>query len=588
MSHARGPTWPQSASTVPAAGYSVSPAVGGLPYSPPLSYPAYQQPYHAQHWSQPPYQHYPAQYASPYQAGYAFDPSPIAFGPQSPAQGGPSPVASLHTSPYAPSIELPSVPPTPQTHHLGPSGEWNAYPGATVYNDDGTPVALQRVPSTGPIEQGALAGYPAPLVGPSGFYVHDRGASAEGWYGGSNQQHWPPAPLSPYAAQPHGQYYPGQLAHSRADSGFNSQFSSPALSYSQHGFSPPQPPYALAPYSPAVGRVTPANSNARYGQRHPPPAPPHARYPSAPASAGMSQSHSLGLARSHAGQQQQQPQGPGGQSPRLARGQLAQAKLHGTYQNGGGHSSSHQRQQSGDTRGVKSALPRPPSHSPHAMWVGNVPSDSSHEELYRFFSSRQPPSSAPQFSLLADIPPEILDGLDLDSTGVESVHLIARSNCCFVNFCSDLHLQHAISVANGVSLRPYDPKIKELVARVRKKDEDSKSGVGAQRIGGMHHAYVARLDAERRQAQKAAAEARQATEEEEEGGPRSPYVSVSQAGSQADASAPTSPTSPTSPVHAVRAKRMSTSTTHSLSTASTTSSFLTKHFRFVPPLLTTS
>lgn len=41
------------------------------------------------------------------------------------------------------------------------------------------------------------------------------------------------------------------------------------------------------------------------------------------------------------------------------------------------------------------------------------------------------------------------------------------------------------------SLRPQDPRCKDLVCRVRKREDDSKSGVGLQRQGGMHHSYLA-------------------------------------------------------------------------------------------------
>lgn len=40
------------------------------------------------------------------------------------------------------------------------------------------------------------------------------------------------------------------------------------------------------------------------------------------------------------------------------------------------------------------------------------------------------------------------------------------------------------------SLRPQDPRCKDLVCRVRKREDDSKSGVGLQRQGGMHHNYL--------------------------------------------------------------------------------------------------
>jgi len=120
-----------------------------------------------------------------------------------------------------------------------------------------------------------------------------------------------------------------------------------------------------------------------------------------------------------------------------------------------------------------------------------------------------------------------------------------------VNYVSNLHLQHAIGVANGTSLRPHDPRIKPLVARERKREEDVKSGVGAQRVGGMHHAYVKKI------------------EDDKAGGtvPLSP-----------SAPSTASPTSPTSPTSVQGGKRLSIGTSHSLSTCSTTSSFLGKHF----------
>jgi hypothetical protein len=85
----------------------------------------------------------------------------------------------------------------------------------------------------------------------------------------------------------------------------------------------------------------------------------------------------------------------------------------------------------------------------------------------------------------------LIEDVDLYSPGIESIHVIGRSNCAFVNFVTDLHLQHAIAVAHGTRLRPWDLRGKELVCRLRKKEEDQKSGVGAQRGGGMHVAYVA-------------------------------------------------------------------------------------------------
>ena len=130
-----------------------------------------------------------------------------------------------------------------------------------------------------------------------------------------------------------------------------------------------------------------------------------------------------------------------------------------------------------------STLPKPPTHSPFALWCGNVPSDCTEGEIFTFFTTRSPPSSDP------DLP--IDSELDLNVPGVESIHLISRSNCCFVNYRSDVHLQHAIATTNGSSLRPEDWRLRPLVCRVRKGADDSKGGVGQQRLGGLHVGYVA-------------------------------------------------------------------------------------------------
>lgn len=131
-----------------------------------------------------------------------------------------------------------------------------------------------------------------------------------------------------------------------------------------------------------------------------------------------------------------------------------------------------------------STLPQPPTHSPFAMWCGNVPSDCTEGEIFTFFTTRTSPSSDPDVNTDTDF--------DLNVPGVESIHLISRSNCCFVNYRSDIHLQHAIATTNGSSLRPDDWRLRPLVCRVRKGDDDStKSGVGAQRLGGLHLSYVA-------------------------------------------------------------------------------------------------
>ncbi|KAF9066457.1 hypothetical protein BDP27DRAFT_1012890 [Rhodocollybia butyracea] len=111
--------------------------------------------------------------------------------------------------------------------------------------------------------------------------------------------------------------------------------------------------------------------------------------------------------------------------------------------------------------------PNPPSHrSEWVMWAGNVPSDATHDELWRFFTQTEEPSA------------------------VLSIFLISRSSCAFVNYESDDDLQAAIAQFNGVPLRPHDSRCPRLVCRVRKIDDDLRAGVGGQRGVGMHSKWV--------------------------------------------------------------------------------------------------
>ncbi|KAK4047465.1 hypothetical protein OIV83_005377 [Microbotryomycetes sp. JL201] len=113
-----------------------------------------------------------------------------------------------------------------------------------------------------------------------------------------------------------------------------------------------------------------------------------------------------------------------------------------------------------------------PERTSYAMWVGNVPTDATEQELWGFFLSRAPLPTAP-------------GGL-----GLQSIHLIARSQCAFLNLDSEEHLFHMIAQCHGVTLRPNDVRCKPLVCRVRRTEDDAKSGVGAQRGGGLHKAWV--------------------------------------------------------------------------------------------------
>lgn len=123
----------------------------------------------------------------------------------------------------------------------------------------------------------------------------------------------------------------------------------------------------------------------------------------------------------------------------------------------------------------RSYHPNPPANrSEWVMWAGNVPSDANHEELWKFFNQFPPDNSTE----------------DILSCGVVSIFLISRSNCAFINFQTEAHLNAAISRFNGQFLRPGDPRCPKLVCRARRKDDDLKAGVGGQRGMGMHTRWI--------------------------------------------------------------------------------------------------
>jgi len=108
------------------------------------------------------------------------------------------------------------------------------------------------------------------------------------------------------------------------------------------------------------------------------------------------------------------------------------------------------------------------------MWAGNVPSDTTYEELWKFFNGSSDSSE---------------EGTE-EHAGVSSVFLIARSNCAFVNFDTEAHLNAAIARFSGRKIRPDDPKCQNLVCRVRKKTDDLRAGVGGQRGVGLHMKWI--------------------------------------------------------------------------------------------------
>ncbi|KIL66781.1 hypothetical protein M378DRAFT_74540 [Amanita muscaria Koide BX008] len=108
------------------------------------------------------------------------------------------------------------------------------------------------------------------------------------------------------------------------------------------------------------------------------------------------------------------------------------------------------------------------------MWAGNVPTDATSNELWSFFCQL----------------PSVSQGEVTDPQPVVSVFLINRSSCAFINYDTEAYLNEAIEHFNGKPLRPNDSRCLKLLCRVRKKDDDLRTGVGAQRGTGMHTKWV--------------------------------------------------------------------------------------------------
>ncbi|KAJ7833208.1 YT521-B-like domain-containing protein [Mycena olivaceomarginata] len=111
----------------------------------------------------------------------------------------------------------------------------------------------------------------------------------------------------------------------------------------------------------------------------------------------------------------------------------------------------------------------PVSRSDWVMWVGSVPRDAGHDEMWRFFTKGAS-------SVAHD-------------HGILSIFLMARSACAFVNYSSSAALGAAIAQFHGVPLREgYAGPA--LECRERHGDDDLRAGVGEQRDVGMHRCWV--------------------------------------------------------------------------------------------------
>lgn len=127
----------------------------------------------------------------------------------------------------------------------------------------------------------------------------------------------------------------------------------------------------------------------------------------------------------------------------------------------------------------------PPNRSEWALWVGNVPSDATQDELSRFLKKPAPWSSG-------------TEGGTADDSGLISIFLVSRSNCAFANYQSEEHMNRAISRFNGRKMRPHDRRCLRLVCRARRQDDDLRAGVGAQRGMGIHMHYVKNVPEKRK------------------------------------------------------------------------------------------
>ncbi|TIA87754.1 hypothetical protein E3P99_02986 [Wallemia hederae] len=126
----------------------------------------------------------------------------------------------------------------------------------------------------------------------------------------------------------------------------------------------------------------------------------------------------------------------------------------------------------------KSYHPPSSAKSSYCIWVGNVPADSTVDELFKYFSRQSPHSPRLNLNEYAALPP---------NCGLLSIHLISKSRCCFANFSSPHALNLAVRDFNGSKFRLGTPR---LVVRVRDVHSELSSGVGSQRGRRLHRNWV--------------------------------------------------------------------------------------------------
>ncbi|KAF8610435.1 hypothetical protein BDV93DRAFT_16238 [Ceratobasidium sp. AG-I] len=238
--------------------------------------------------------------------------------------------------------------------------------------------------------------------------------------------------------------------------------------------------------------------------------------------------------------------------------------------------------------------PNPPiARSEWVMWVGNVPSDATHDELWTFFNqdttAREPNVTAGSGrTLLPPAPTGPTESGDAAASetahGVSSVFLISRSNCAFVNYEEEQFLSRAVTFFNGRPLR-QDPRCPRLVCRVRRKDDDLRAGVGGQRGMGLHARWI--QEQERRAGEDGAPEGDGAIRADADGAaddtattPSTYLGPASSSGSSPPALAPTdeTPKLPEDVAGVVSAREKDGAAAHHSGSGSTSSSLLVRNF----------
>lgn len=147
------------------------------------------------------------------------------------------------------------------------------------------------------------------------------------------------------------------------------------------------------------------------------------------------------------------------------------------------------------------------------MWCGNVPSDSTLDELWRFFGSIPSDFTVPS-SADSDTPgqtstesehKEGQQGLSLEESGrqagILSIFIMSRSSCAFVNYVTGADLDRACAYFHGKPLR-LKPSCPRLVCRPRRLEDAEYAGVAAQRGKGVHTNWYRQQRQQQRQSQE--------------------------------------------------------------------------------------